>query len=69
MIDKCGMSGGRFNLRRKERRRVPSLQSGGSMTWTFWGMVVIAVVAIARGVYWDTKARSVGAERDEEMGR
>jgi hypothetical protein len=39
------------------------------MTWTFWGMVVIAVVAIARGVYWDTKARSVGAERDEEMGR
>jgi hypothetical protein len=38
------------------------------MPWTFWGMVVIAVVAVARGVYWDTKARSVGAERDKEMG-
>jgi hypothetical protein len=26
--------------------------SGGSMMWTFWGMIVIAVVAIGRGVYW-----------------
>jgi hypothetical protein len=72
MIGRYGMRGGYFSLSRKGRRREPSLRSGGLMTWmlwVFWILVLVALLVAAETARLDARAREIGEERDEEMGR